>query len=331
MVWPPPRGRPPAPPIMSVFTTVTAADAAAWLRQYAIGTLLELKGISSGIENTNYFLTTSHGRYVLTLFEKLGVEELPYFLNLMDHLARHGVPCPQPVANIADSLLSSLNGKPASIVSCLKGASLTEPAAIHCAQVGEVLADIHLAGKTFSMQRDNPRGPAWWKATARQVAPFLDTGGAALLHDEVRFQALHRLQDLPRGVIHADLFRDNVLFDGDRLSGVIDFYFACNDLWLYDIAIAVNDWCATPDGGLDQARTLALLSAYHAVRPLTPIERGAWPVLLRAAALRFWVSRLYDLHFPRPGELTHAKDPAHFERILKHRVAAQSQLQRMWI
>ena len=316
---------------MSVFTTVTPDEASIWLGQYAIGTLFELNGISSGIENTNYFLTTTHGRYVLTLFEKLTHDELPYFLNLMDHLARHGVPCPQPVATIADSLLTSLNGKPASIVSCLSGRSLEIAGMDHCAQVGETLADIHLAGKTFSSQRTNPRGAAWWKVTAQQVTPFLGAEAAQLLNDEVRFQALHRLQDLPRGVVHADLFRDNVLFDGERLGGVIDFYFACHDVWLYDIAIAVNDWCVSEEGGLDEARMLALLSAYHAVRPFTPIERGAWPVMLRAAALRFWVSRMYDLYFPRAGELTHAKDPQHFERILRQRVAAQSQLQRIWV
>jgi homoserine kinase type II len=316
---------------MSVFTTVTPDEARIWLGQYAIGTLVELKGISSGIENTNYFLTTTHGRYVLTLFEKLTHDELPYFLNLMDHLARHGVRCPQPVATIADSLLTSLNGKPASIVSCLSGRSLEIAEIGHCAQVGEALADIHLAGKTFPSQRMNPRGATWWKVTAQEVMPFLDTSAAQLLSDEVRFQALHRLQDLPRGVVHADMFRDNVLFDDGRLGGVIDFYFACHDVWLYDIAIAVNDWCVSDEGVLDDERMLALLNAYHAVRPFTPIERGAWPVMLRAAALRFWVSRMYDLYFPRSGELTHAKDPSHFERILRLRIAGQSQLQRIWV
>ncbi len=316
---------------MSVFTTVTPDEAEAWLKRYTVGTLVELKGIASGIENTNYFLTTGHGRYVLTLFEILRHDELPYFLNLMDHLARHGVPCPQPLADIDNALLATLNDKPASIVSCLAGGALEHPDAAHCAQVGEVLADIHLAGKTYPLQRDNPRGTAWWKATAQQLAAVLDSAAAVLLADEIRFQALHRLQDLPRGVIHADLFRDNVLFDGERLSGVIDFYFACHDVWLYDVAITVNDWCVLPDGSLDSERTLALLQAYHAVRPFTPIERGAWPVMLRAAALRFWVSRLYDLHFPRAGEMTHAKDPSHFQRILQQRIAAQSALQRLWV
>ena len=316
---------------MSVFTTVTPSEAESWLKRYTVGKLVELKGIASGIENTNYFLTTSHGRYVLTLFEILHHDELPYFLDLMDHLARHGVPCPQPVADLDNALLATLNDKPASIVSCLTGCSLDAPGVAHCAQVGEVLAEIHLAGKTYPQQRDNPRGTTWWKATAQQLAPVLDSAAATLLADEIRFQALHRLQDLPRGVIHADLFRDNVLFDGERLSGVIDFYFACHDAWLYDVAITVNDWCVLTDGSLDSERTLALLRAYHAVRPFTPIERGAWPVMLRAAALRFWVSRLFDLHFPRPGEMTHAKDPGHFGRILQQRITAQSALQRLWV
>jgi len=317
--------------VMSVFTSVTETEAAAWLQHYPIGKLTALRGIASGIENTNYFLTTDQGQYVLTLFEKLTPFELPYFLRLMDHLAGKGVPCPQPVANHQGELLGALNGKPASIVSRLSGASLTQPTAAHCAAVGTTLAQIHLAGQDFPLHRNNERGAAWWKATSPQLLPFLTVDAAELLQAEVKFQALHRLQDLPRGVIHADLFRDNVLFNGDALSGVIDFYFACDDAWLYDIAITVNDWCTVDGGELDPACTSALLQAYHAVRPLSPIERGAWPITLRAAALRFWVSRLYDLHFPREGEMTHAKDPAHFEQILRCRIQAQSALQRMWI
>ena len=317
--------------LMSVFTSVTETEAATWLTQYPIGTLTALRGIASGIENTNYFLTTDQGQYVLTLFEKLTPVELPYFLQLMDHLAHKGVPCPQPVANHQGELLSELNGKPASIVSRLSGASLTQPTAPQCAAVGTTLAQIHLAGQDFPLQRDNQRGAAWWKTTSPQLLPLMTADAAELLQAELKFQALHRLQDLPRGVIHADLFRDNVLFEGDRLSGVIDFYFACHDTWLYDVAITVNDWCTVGNSELDPACTTALLQAYHAVRPLSPIERGAWPITLRAAALRFWVSRLYDLHFPREGEMTHAKDPAHFEQILRCRIQAQSALQRMWV
>jgi homoserine kinase type II len=316
---------------MSVYTSVTEAEAAAWLEQYPIGQLVALRGIASGIENTNYFLTTDRGQYVLTLFEKLTAAELPYFLQLMDHLAGKGIPCPQPVANLQGRLLGELNGKPASLVSRLSGASLTHPTATQCAAAGTALAQMHLAGQDFPLHRDNPRGASWWKATGPQLLPFMTPDAAELLQAEIKFQALHRLQDLPRGVIHADLFRDNALFAGDVLSGVIDFYFACDDTLLYDIAITVNDWCAMDGGELDLVCTAALLQAYHAVRPLSMIERGAWPITLRAAALRFWVSRLYDLHFPREGEMTHAKDPAHFEQILRCRIRSQAALQRIWI
>ena len=316
---------------MSVYTTVTPDQLKTWLKQYSLGALADLQGIASGIENTNYFVTTTHGRYVLTLFEKLQRAQLPYFINLMAHLARHGIPCPSPVASLDNHFLHELNGKPACVVSCLDGKSLIDATPQHCAQVGEMLADIHQAGKSYPDTMENSRGRQWWKATAPQVMPHLPESDATLLKEELRHQALHRLEDLPRGVIHGDLFRDNVLFKDETLSGVIDFYYACHDVWLYDVAITVNDWCVSAPGELDEERMLALLKAYHATRPLTPIERGAWPVMLRAAALRFWLSRLYDFHFPRPGELTHAKDPAHFQRILKNHIAAQSQLQRLWV
>ncbi len=316
---------------MSVYTPVTPDELQEWLKQYALGQLTDLQGIASGIENTNYFVTTTHGRYVLTLFERMRADDLPYYINLMAHLARHGIPCPSPIANLSNGYLNRLKGKPACIVTCLAGAPLTVPDADQCAQVGEMLANLHLAAQSYPAELANPRGPAWWKTTAAQVLPKLDPEAATLLNEELRYQALHRFADLPRGVIHADLFRDNVLFQGGRLSGVIDFYYACNDAWLYDVAVTVNDWCVTDQGALDAPRLAALLHAYHAVRPLTALERGAWPVLLRAAALRFWLSRLYDFHFPRPGELTHAKDPAHFERILRHHVAQNGALTRTWV
>ncbi|MGA7951208.1 MAG: homoserine kinase [Thiobacillaceae bacterium] len=315
---------------MSVFTKVSPDEARAWLKNYVLGDLLELKGISDGIENTNYFLTTAHGRYVLTLFEKLSEQDLPFFVGLMAHLSNHGVPCPRPVADLTDHMVGHLNGKPAVIVSRLPGTQVSDPTSAQCAQVGEVLADLHLSGRTFPLSMSNPRGTRWREDTASRVRHYLSPQRAALLDEEMRYQSRHAFADLPRSVVHADLFRDNVLFDGDTLGGVIDFYFACQDIQLYDVAIAVNDWCIVPDGELDQARCLALLAAYHARRPLSALEQKAWPTMLRRAALRFWLSRLFDLHFPRPGELTHAKDPEHFARILQSRVKRHDRLNALW-
>jgi homoserine kinase type II len=306
---------------MSVFTKVTEGELGAWLERYTVGTPVTLQGISAGIENTNYFVVTTGGRYVLTLFEKLTAQELPFYLDLMAHLADAGIPCPRPVANRAGALLDELNGKPATLVSFLPGKDVVHPAAAHCGSVGALLARIHLTGNSYPGAMANPRGPRWWKAVMPEILPFLKKEDADLLREEVRFQSLYRHSDLPRGAIHADLFRDNVLFDQDRIAGVIDFYFACSDALLYDLAITVNDWCVEPDGSLDHDRAQALLETYCKLRPYTGVERSAWPVMLRAAALRFWVSRLYDYHLPRPGELTHAKNPDHFRNILKQHIA----------
>jgi homoserine kinase type II len=306
---------------MSVFTIVTPAELTAWLRNYSIGTLVRLEGIAAGIENTNYFVTTTHGRYVLTLFEKLQAHELPFYMNLMTHLSAHGIPCPQPIANLGNQVLSELNGKPASIFTCVPGADLRDIDAPRCATIGSLLAQMHLAGQSYAASMPNPRGPQWWEAVAPEVMPFLDVGAAAMLGAEVRYQAQHRSGELPRGAIHADLFRDNVLWDGARVGGIIDFYFACTDALLYDVAITVNDWCFTPAPALDAQRARALLDAYQRVRPFTAAEHAAWPQMLRAGALRFWVSRLYDLHLPRPGALVHAKDPAYFQRMLEQHIA----------
>lgn len=306
---------------MSVFTTVTSEQLQVWLRQYALGTLIGLEGIAAGIENTNYFVTTSRGRYVLTLFEKLRADELPFYLGLMAHLAHHGIPCPQPVADSGNAYLGALNGKPAAIVSCVPGRDLAAVDVSQCAAIGALLAEMHTAGQSYTVTMPNPRGAQWWAAALPNVLPFLDGEAAALLSAEIRFQSAQRYNTLPQGVIHADLFRDNVLWDGARIGGIIDFYFACNDCLLYDVAITVNDWCINADQSLDAARARALLDAYRKVRPLDAAERAAWPALLRAGALRFWVSRLDDKYLPRPGELTHAKDPRHFQRVLEQRIA----------
>ena len=311
---------------MSVFTTVTREQLAAWLKHYSIGVLVDLRGIASGIENTNYYVTTTHGRFVLTLFEKLKPHELPFYLNLMAHLSSHGIPAPKPIANLKNNLLDELNGKPAAIVTCLEGQPIMEPTSEHCAQVGQVLAELHLAGQTYPGHLENRRGPRWWTAVAPEIYPFLSAEDVELLKAEIHFQAGHRHDDLPRGVIHADLFRDNVLFhdagpeDQPRVGGFIDFYFACVDVLIYDVAITVNDWCTNADSTLNRPRAAALLAGYKQVRPFTAAEREAWPTMMRAGALRFWVSRLYDFHLPRPGELTHAHDPERFRHILRHHI-----------
>ncbi len=312
---------------MSVFTTVTPTELSAWLENYTVGTLLELKGISAGIENTNYFVTTTSGRYVLTLFEKLTVDELPYYLNLMAHLARNSVPCPCPVARNDQCYVGVLNGKPASLVSRVPGADIKQPTIAHCANIGALMAGIHIAGKSYPASMINPRGAPWRERVLPQLLPFMAQPAADLLRSEVQTQAAFACDDLPRGVIHADLFRDNVLWDGARVGGVIDFYFACNDALLYDVAITVNDWCLNDDGVLDPKRAAALLRSYNQARPFNDAEYGAWSMMLRAAALRFWMSRLFDLHLPRPGELTHAKDPLHFQRVLEQHIAAGADLQ----
>lgn len=332
---------------MAVFTSVSEAELTAWLGDYSLGQLLELQGIASGIENTNYFVTTSNGRFVLTLFEILSADELPFYLNLMAHLARHGIPCPNPVANRSNQFFGTLNGKPACIVSRLSGKSTTAPNSAQCAAIGAMLGQMHIAGQSFSQIMPNPRGATWRAATAPQVRPFLDAQQAALLESEVALHAQHpqggrrgvpdgsavtlaqhNYAQLPQGVIHADLFRDNVLLEENRVGGLIDFYFACSDALLYDMAITVNDWCMHTDGTLDAAKTQSFLRAYHAVRPLLDSEHRAWPLLLRVAALRFWLSRLFDKYLPRDGELIHAHDPRHFERILKNHIASA---QAVWL
>ncbi len=311
---------------MAVFTPVSLDDLTQWLTQFPLGKPLAIKGISSGIENSNFFLTTETGEYVLTLFEKLTFEQLPFYLNLMRHLARHDVLVPAPIANRDGDILHRLHGKPAAIVTRLQGACQLTPLPAHCAAVGAMLAQMHLAGRDFPMHQPNLRGLTWWHATVPEVLPYLSTDNRHLLTAEIHFQEAcaasathHRLQ---QGPIHADLFRDNVMFDGERLTGFFDFYFAGCDTWLFDVAVTANDWCIDLASGVfDENRLRALLDAYHHVRPFTVDEQVAWPAMLRAAALRFWLSRLYDFYLPRDAHMLTPHDPTHFERILRQRIA----------
>ncbi|WP_345815457.1 homoserine kinase [Paraburkholderia sp. PREW-6R] len=319
---------------MAVFTAVTEPQLAEWMRHYDLGEVIEFRGISSGIENSNFFLTTTRGEYVLTIFEKLTAEQLPFYLDLMRHLAAHRVPVPDPMPRANGALFGTLQGKPAAIVTKLEGAPELAPRVEHCIEVGQMLARMHLAGRDYSAYQPNLRSLPWWKETVPTLLPFLEGEQRDLLVSELAYQqAFFASADyaaLPEGPCHADLFRDNAMFAHAapdtghevRLGGFFDFYFAGCDKWLFDVAVTVNDWCIDLDTGkLNRERTEALLRAYQTVRPFTAEENCHWGDMLRAAAYRFWVSRLYDFHLPRAAELLKPHDPGHFERILRERLA----------
>ncbi|MCW8829506.1 MAG: homoserine kinase [Gammaproteobacteria bacterium] len=315
---------------MSVYTVVERNELEAYLGNYSLGELIDYQGISAGIENTNYFVTTSEKPLVLTLFENHTADELGYFLDLMAFLAEHGIPSAHPIADNSGHYLRELNGKPAALVMRLRGTNVEQPSEAQCRALGEALGRMHLAGQSFTGQRDNDRGPHWWNTTRQALADRLPAEDRDLLDEELAFQRDHRFDTLPRGVIHADLFRDNALFEGDTLTGLIDFYYACNDVLLYDVAVTVNDWCSNDAGELYPEKVLAMLRAYRQARPFTTDEAEAWPVMLRAGALRFWLSRLQDQHFPREGELTHIKDPDVFRTILIARKQQGELLHELW-
>ncbi|HZZ09789.1 MAG TPA: homoserine kinase [Paraburkholderia sp.] len=319
---------------MAVFTAVTEPQLAEWMRHYDLGDVVEFRGIPSGIENSNFFLTTTRGEYVLTIFEKLTAEQLPFYLDLMRHLAAHRVPVPDPMPREDGALFGLLHGKPAAIVTKLEGAAELAPGVEHCMEVGHMLARMHLAGRDYPRYQPNLRSLPWWQENVPTILPFLQGEPRALLASELAYQeaffASAEYAALPAGPCHADLFRDNALFaHADpatghevRLGGFFDFYFAGCDKWLFDVAVTVNDWCVDlATGKLDEARTEALLRAYQSVRPFTPEENRHWGDMLRAGAYRFWVSRLYDFHLPRAAELLKPHDPGHFERILRERLS----------
>ena len=316
---------------MAVYTSVSAEEAGRLLASLGLGALTDLQGIRSGIENTNYYATTSQGQWVLTIFERLSREQLPYYLELMRHLASRGIPVPAPQADESNHLVHTLCGKPAAVVTRLPGGHRLAPTPKHAAQVGDMLARMHLAGADFPLHQPHLRGLAWWRETVPVVLPYLAPAQADLLRSELAFQcALAESTDgrsLPRGPIHADLFRDNAMFDDtggdDRLCGFFDFYFAGTDTLLFDVAVCLNDWCIDPASGrIDPARSAAFLTAYGEKRPLTEPELRLTPALLRAAAFRFWLSRLWDWHLPRDAALLQPKDPTHFERVLRDRIGS---------
>ena len=314
---------------MAVFTEVPLDEARELLRSLALGELRELRGIHGGIENTNYFASTDRGEYVLTLFERLSSAQLPFYLRLMKHLAQRGIPVPEPHAlpeRNQDNLVLQVRGKPAAVVDRLRGHSELAPGPQHCRAVGAMLARMHLAGRDFGLSQPNLRGLPWWNDTVPVVLPHVDPDQAALLRSELAFQnhvaASSSYAALPRGPIHADLFRDNVMFDQGELTGFFDFYFAGVDSWLFDIAVCLNDWCVDlPTGTHDPVRARSFLDAYAGIRPLAAAERQLLPAMLRAGALRFWISRLWDFHLPRDAALLKPHDPSQFERVLRQRVS----------
>lgn len=318
---------------MAVYTEVSMDEANVLFEQLQLGPLQSLVGCAGGIENTNYFASTDKGEFVLTLFERLTAAQLPYYLRLMKHLAVHGIPAPNPATNPDGDVLHELKGKPAAIVNRLSGKSELHPEPAHCAQLGAMLAQMHLAAASFSMRQDHLRGLSWWNDTAPVILPFLSPHESDLLQSELAYQN-HIANSaayvaLPRGPIHADLFRDNALFTADpitskdaQLSGFFDFYFAGNDALLFDIAVCLNDWCVDLDSGeLKLPRSQALIQAYTQVRALHPAERQLLPAMARAGALRFWMSRLWDKHLPREASMLQAHDPGRFERMLRQRIS----------
>lgn len=313
---------------MSVFTPVSVAEARAFVARYGVGDIIDFQNIAAGVENSNFFVTTTRGRFVLTIFERIPRADLDYYLGLMLHLHEAGIACAAPLRTTGGNLLDELRGKPAALVERLNGNDLAHPTPRDCRAVGEALARMHLTARSFQGRMANWRGSAWWRRTAQELSRFLTARENAAIASELAFQAGFDALDLPRGHIHGDLFRDNILWDDHdarHAPQMIDFYFACEEKWLYDVAITVNDWCVDfasyPEARLDPANTTALLQAYAQLRPFSPAESEAWPVMLRAAALRTWLGRLGYHHFPRDSELTHPKDHAFSERLLASHVA----------
>jgi homoserine kinase type II len=307
---------------MAVYTDVAADELAEFLGRYDIGELRSYKGIAEGVENSNFLLHTSAGSFILTLYEKrVARSDLPFFLGLMTHLATHGINCPQPLQNKSGEALSTLAGRPAAIINFLEGVWPRKPSAAHCAGVGQALAKMHLAGRDFRMPRANALSVSGWRPLFEQAAPRADEvqhGLGAFIGAELDYlEGNVWPKDLPSGVIHADLFPDNVFFLGDKLSGIIDFTFACDDMLAYDVAICLNAWCFESDCSFNVTKARAFLNAYGRERPLSEAEQNALPLLARGAALRFLLTRLVDFLNVPPGALVRPKDPLEYVRKLR--------------
>ena len=313
---------------MAVYTDVGDQELEAFIASYDIGDLTSFKGIAEGVENTNYLVHTDGNPYILTLYEKrVNAEDLPYFLSLMEHLAARDITCPLPVRDREGRILRELAGRPAVLISFLEGVWIRRPDIVHCGELGTALAKFHLAGLDFPMRRENDLSLSGWRSLSEDVRDAADSvipGLHNVIADELDFLAAQWNNDLPASVIHADLFPDNVFFLGDKLSGLIDFYFACNDMMAYDVAVCLNAWCFEPDASFNVTKARALLQAYAQTRPLTEPELNALPVLARGAALRFLLTRTYDLLNTDENALVKTKDPREYLRKLRFHQSVQS-------
>ena len=313
---------------MAVYTDVAAEDLTPFLADYDIGGLLAYKGIAEGVENSNFLIHTTRGYFILTLYERrVAASDLPFFLALMEHLASRGITCPQPVKTRAGQTLGKLAGRPAAIVTFLDGLWIRRPNPGHCAAVGEVLAQLHLAGADFKLKRANALSIESWRPLYEHAKPRGDSVRPGLCAEIAKeLEALEKAwpRQLPQGVIHADLFPDNVFFLGDKLSGVIDFYFACTDTLFYDVAVCLNAWCFEADHSYNVTKGRALLSAYNKVRALSAAERNALPVLARGTAMRFLLTRLVDWLAVPDGALVRPKDPLEYYRKLRFHQSVKS-------
>ncbi len=305
---------------MSVYTTVHHRDLVAFLNTYELGKLLSFEGINSGIENSNFFLNTTSGQFVLTLFERINADDVKFCLTFTEYLDSQNLHCPRPMRRRDGSYLATLSGKPAAVVQRLPGSSIEQAEAVHCRAAGDWLGHLHRIGSRFPLQRENTFNPIWLRSRTDALRPVLPAAQRMLLQQELAHQSGIDFSSLPKGIIHGDLFRDNVLFStaspNTLLSGVIDFYYACYDTLLLDLAITINDWCIDHQQHLQPSRVQTLLMAYNRQRPLVEEEFSLLQQLLRYAALRFWVSRSFDLYFPRTGEILQTKNPQIFQSLL---------------
>ena len=309
---------------MAVYTSINSSDLNDWIEKFNFKDIVNFKGISSGVTNSNYLIQTAHSNYILTIFEHNNIEELPFYIDLMTYLAKENFLCPRPIENKNGQALGLLKEKPALMVSFLDGKEKVIRSPKSCYLVGQYLAKLHLTANNFPQLNKNTRGLDWMSDMYLNLKKYLSLEDQGILELEINYHKEMDKVELPEGIIHGDLFKDNVLFLNDKVSGFIDFYYACNEKFIYDIAIAINDWCIDQDGQINKSMFLEFIKGYRSERKLTDNEQEYLNVALRLAALRFWLSRLEDFYNEKEGEITSIKDPKHFKDILLDRQAMKN-------